>query len=169
MRVLPPDAGPPDVSQDRPTTRDGVVVPLRTGRRAAAAGRPVRMPKGPLGFPDCHDFVLADIADPALAQFKLLRALEDHGPVLIVTPIPDTNRPIADEDLREIAGAIGIPVDDAVFLLVVTVRPKPDGDGMAMSVNLRAPIVFDPASRLARQCVIPNARYRVQHPFFGWT
>lgn len=166
---MPADAGPPAASQDGPTPRDGVVVPLRPGRRAAARGRPVHMPKGPLGFPDHHDFLLADVADPVLAQFKLLRSVEEQGPVLIVTPIPETGRPIADEDLVEIADTAGIPFDEAVFLLVVTVRPKPDGEGMAMSVNLRAPIVFDPATRLARQCVSPNARYRVQHPFFGWT
>ncbi len=163
------DAGPPVAFQDGPTPHDGVVVPLRASRRAATPGRPVHMPKGPLGFPDHHDFLLLDVADPVLAQFKLLRAVEDQGLVLIVTPMPETGRPIADEDLMEIAATAGIAAGNAAFLLVVTVRPKSDGDGMTMSVNLRAPIVFDPTSRLARQCVIPNARYRVQHPFFGWS
>ena len=163
------DAGPPAASQAGPMPHESVVVPMRASRRAATPGRLVHMPKGPLGFPDHHDFLLLDVLDPVLAQFKLLRAVEDQGPVLIVTPMPETGRPIADEDLMEIAATAGIAAGTAAFLLVVTVRPKSDGDGMTMSVNLRAPIVFDPARRLARQCVIPNARYRVQHPFFGWT
>lgn len=181
---MPDGAGPPATSTEGSPTRDGVVVPLRPGHRRAAAGtlgapgalgafgklgQPVHMAKGPLGFPDHRDFVLADVPDPILAEFKLLRSVEDDGPVLIVTPLPDCVRPIADEDLAEIADAIGVPIDEALFLLVVTLRPKPDGDGMAMSVNLRAPIVFDPASGRARQCVIGNGRYRVQHPFFGWS
>jgi flagellar assembly factor FliW len=165
---MPVDTDTRAAPQDLPTLPESVVVPLRLGRRAAMAGRRVHMPKGPLGFPDHHNFALADLPDPELAQFKLLRSLEDQGLVLIVTPIPRSSDHIADEDLAEIAGTAGISVEDAQFLLVVTVRPKPDDDGMAMSINLRAPIVLDPATRLARQCVVRNSRYRVQQPFFGW-
>ena len=165
---MPVDSDTPAAPQDLATLPESVVVPLRLGRRAATAGRRVHMPKGPLGFPDHHDFALADLPDPDLAQFKLLRSLEDRGLVLIVTPIPQGSDQIAEEDLAEISGMAGIAVEDAQFLLVVTVRPKPDDDGMTMSVNLRAPIVFDPDTRLARQCVIRNSRYRVQQPFFGW-
>ncbi len=165
---MPADADTSAAPQDLPTTPESVVVPMRLGNRAATAGRRVRMPKGPLGFQDHHDFALVDLPDPELAQFKLLRSLEDQGPVLIVTPIPESGGPIADEDLAEIAGTAGIFLEDAVFLLIVTVRPKPEVDGLDMSINLRAPIVFNPATRLARQCVIRNPRYRVQQPFFGW-
>ena len=163
------DADTSAAPQDPPTRPESVVVPMRLGNRAVTAGRRVRMPKGPLGFQDHHDFALVDLPDPELAQFKLLRSLEDQGPVLIVTPIPESGGPIADEDLAEIAGTAGIFLEDAVFLLIVTVRPKPEVDGLDMSINLRAPIVFNPATRLARQCVIRNPRYRVQQPFFGWT
>ena len=165
---MPVDTDTRAAPQGLSTLPESVVVPLRLGRRAATAGRRVHMPKGPLGFPDHHNFALADLPDPELAQFKLLRSLEDRELVLIVTPIPRNSAHIADEDLAEIAGTVGISVEDAVFLLVVTVRPKPDDDGLAMSINLRAPIVLDPATRLARQCVVRNPRYRVQQPFSGW-
>jgi flagellar assembly factor FliW len=166
---MPLDADTSAAPQDLPTLPESVVVPIRLGNRAATAGRRVRMPKGPLGFQGHHDFALVDLPDPELAQFKLLRSLEDQGPVLIVTPIPESGGPIADEDLAEIAGTAGIFLEDAVFLLIVTARPKPEVDDLDLSINLRAPIVFNPATRLARQCVIRNPRYRVQQPFFGWT
>jgi flagellar assembly factor FliW len=166
---MPADADTSAAPQDLPTLPESVVVPMRLGNRAATAGRRVHVPKGPLGFQDHHDFALVDLPDPELAQFKLLRSLEDQGPVLIVTPIPESGGPIADEDRAEIAGTAGIFLEDAVFLLIVTVRPTPEVDGLDMSINLRAPIVFNPATRLARQCVIRNPRYRVQQPFFGWT
>jgi flagellar assembly factor FliW len=166
---MPLDADTSAAPQDLPTLPESVVVPIRLGNRAATAGRRVRMPNGPLGFQDHHDFALVDLPDPELAQFKLLRSLEDQGPVLIVTPIPESGGPIADEDLAEIAGTAGIFLEDAVFLLIVTARPKPEVDDLDLSINLRAPIVFNPATRLARQCVIRNPRYRVQQPFFGWT
>ena len=165
---MPADADASAATQDLPMTPNSVVVPIRLSDRASPAGRRVHMPKGPLGFRDYHDFALADLPDPELEQFKLLQSLEDQGPVLIVTPIPESGGPIADEDLAEIAGTAGISVEDAVFLLIVTVRPKPEVDGIVMSVNLRAPIVFNPATRLARQCAIRNPRYPVKQPFFGW-
>ena len=76
--------------------------------------------------------------------------------------------PIAEEDLEEIVAAAGVSAAEAIFLLIVTIRANPDGEGIVMTVNLRAPIVFDPATRLARQCVTSNQVYPVQQPFFGW-
>ena len=145
---------------------DQVAGPLRLGRRAATAGRRVHMPRGPLGFPEHHDFALADLPEPDLDQFKLLRSLEDGGPTLIVTPLPAACGLIAREDLLELAGLAGEALEEAVFLLVVRVHREAGPE--SMSVNLRAPIVFNPETRLARQCVSGNSDYRIRHPFFGW-
>ena len=40
-------------------------------------------------------------------------------------------------------------------------------DGVVTTVNLRAPIVLDPKSLVARQCVTSAAQYQVQQPLFG--
>lgn len=143
-----------------------VAEPLRLGRRGATAGRRVHMPRGPLGFPEHHDFTLANLPDPDLDQFKLLRCLDDEGPTLIVTPLPAACGLIARDDLSELAGLAGEALEEALFLLVVTLHREAGTE--AMSVNLRAPIVFNPETCLARQCVSGNSGYRIRHPFFGW-
>ena len=72
---MPVDTDTRAAPQDLSTLPESVVVPLRLGRRAATAGRRVHMPKGPLGFPDHHNFALADLPDPELVT-QLFGVLE---------------------------------------------------------------------------------------------
>jgi len=162
------ETGAVAANQELPSIPEAVVVETRFGVYSFTAEHRVHMPKGPLGFQDYHDFGLANLPNPQLAQFKMLQSLDAHDLNFIVTALPDAGGPIAREDLEEMAAAAGVPVKDAVFLLIVTIRPNPEGEGILMSVNLRAPIVFNPTSRLARQCVTSNPSYPVQQPFFGW-
>jgi flagellar assembly factor FliW len=37
-----------------------------------------------------------------------------------------------------------------------------------MTANLRAPIIFDMETRLARQHVLSNSQYQVRHPIEKW-
>ena len=151
-----------------PPLPENVIVQTRFGDYTFSADHRVYMPKGPLGFQDYHDFALANLPNPELDAFKLLQSLDDQALGFIVTALPESGGPIAEEDLEEIAAAAGVSPAEAVFLLIVTIRPNPKGEGIVMTVNLRAPIVFDPATRLARQCVTSNQIYPVQQPFFGW-
>ena len=162
------ETGAVAANQDLPSIPEAVVVETRFGVYTFTLEHRVHMPKGPLGFQDYHDFGLANLPNPQLAQFKLLQSLDAHDLSFIVTTLPDSGGPIDQADLEEMAAAAGVAVEDAVFLLIVTIRPNPEGEGILMSVNLRAPIVFNPASRLARQCVASNPSYPVQQPFFGW-
>lgn len=154
---------------DLPPLPDTVIVQTKFGDYTFTPDHRVHMPKGPLGFQDYHDFALANLPNQELESFKLLQSLDDQALGFIVTAVPETGGPIANEDLDEIAAAAGVSAAEAIFLLIVTIRPDPEGDGIVMSVNLRAPIVFNPATRLARQCVTGNQSYPVQQPFFGWT
>ena len=151
-----------------PPLPDSVIVQTRFGDYTFTADHRVYMPKGPLGFQDYHDFALANLPNPELDAFKLLQSLDAQALSFIVTALPVSGGPIAEEDLEEIAAAAGVSAAEAIFLLIVTIRANPDGEGIVMTVNLRAPIVFDPATRLARQCVTSNQVYPVQQPFFGW-
>ncbi|NIR61560.1 MAG: flagellar assembly protein FliW [Gammaproteobacteria bacterium] len=56
----------------------------------------------------------------------------------------------------------GIARARASFLLIVTIRANETGEGIGMSVNLRAPIVLDSEQRIARQHVLSNGDYPVR-------
>ncbi len=158
-------APPPSVSQP---LSDSVTVETRFGCYEFTDRNRVTMPQGPLGFQDCHNFALANLPDPRLEPFKLLQSLDDPDLSFIVTTLPADGGPVAAEDLEVLCRSAGIPLEEALFLLIVTMRPDPAGEGIIMTVNLRAPIVFSPRSRLARQCVSSNADYPLQQPFYGW-
>ena len=145
-----------------------MAVETRFGCYEFTAANRVNMPQGPLGFQDRRSFGLGNLPDEKLEPFKLLQSLDDPDLSFIVTALPAGGGPIATADLEEICRWAGIPLDEAIFLLIVTMRPGPEGKGITMTVNLRAPIVFNPRTRMARQCVSSNADYRVQQPFHGW-
>jgi flagellar assembly factor FliW len=145
-----------------------VAVETRFGVYEFEAQSRIFMPAGPLGFQECRNFGLANLPDPRLSHFKLLQSLDQPDLSFIVTALPEDGGPIANEDLEEICRSVDAPLDEAIFLLIVTIRPNPQGEGITMTVNLRAPIVFTPHSGQARQCVSSKPDYAVQQPFYGW-
>ena len=86
----------------------------------------------------------------------------------IVMPVKAADAPIGPADIEEACTAAGVTLEIACLMFVVTIRPKADGVGIDMTTNLRAPIVFDPQTRLARQHVLANSQYAVRHPIEKW-
>ena len=142
-----------------------IIVENRFGCYEFSDANSVHFPNGLLGFADCCKFGVANLPDPKLEQFKLLQSLEKADLCFIVTALPD-NGPFQEDDLDELCRTASIPRENAVFLLIVTIRQQ--GDGISMSVNERAPIVMDPHAQRARQCVLSNSEYQIQKPFYGW-
>ena len=120
------------------------------------------MPVGLLGFTDYRHFGLAEMPQPELADFRLLQSLQDEKLSFIVTPIKIDSGEVAREDLEDAALSVGIPVDSAAFVLIVTIRPMPEGSNV--TVNLRAPVVIDVNRAIARQVVMANSSYPIQQP-----
>ena len=120
------------------------------------------MPVGLLGFTDYRQFGLADLPQPELADFRLLQSLEDEKLSFIVTPIKIDGGEVAREDLEDAALSVGIAVESAAFVLIVTIRPTPQGSNV--TVNLRAPVVVDVNRAVARQVVMANSSYPIQQP-----
>jgi flagellar assembly factor FliW len=110
----------------------------------------VSFPDGLPGYEGSREFVLLDIDD--LAPLKVLHAINGSEPCfLVVDPksvMPTYRCEITGADRLRLGAA-----EDAtlVWLAIVTVR----GDG-EVAVNLRAPIVINPAGMIGRQ-VMPNA------------
>ena len=128
----------------------------------------VVMPQGLVGFSDHQLFGLANLPEPAPEDFKLLQSLGELPISFIVMPLAPDLAPIGPADVEEACTAAGVSLDKACFLFVVTIRPKADGVGIEMTTNLRAPIVFDMETRLARQHVLSNSQYAVRHPIEKW-
>lgn len=148
-----PDPSPADSQELIVQTRFG---PLGCSRQAL-----VEMTQGPLGFVQHRQFALLDLPNPRLAQFRLLQSMADPQVSFVVVPTSRESCPIAGEDLDAACVAAGVKPSDALILLIVTVRPAPAGS--TVTANLRAPIVLDVGRRTARQVVLPNPAYAIQH------
>ena len=148
---------------DENGTPKSVIIETRFGEIAFEWDKALYMPVGLLGFPDRHAFGLANLPDPGLEQFKLMQCLTDASLGFIVAPYNPQSQAIEEQDIDTAIASLAIPPADAAILLVVTVRPNPEGDGIQMSVNLQAPIVLDANRQVAWQHVMPNEKYPVQH------
>ena len=99
-----------------------VVIETRFGSLEFGPDNSLYMPVGPLGFTDFHHFGLAELPKPAAEHFKLLQCLDSHELGFIVTELAIDDGRVAQEDLEDAALSVGIPVDSARFLLIVTIR-----------------------------------------------
>jgi flagellar assembly factor FliW len=110
------------------------------------------------GFEASRRFVL--VQSPTLAPFRLVQSLEEHGPSFIaIDPHgldPEYRVSLERADLARLQASAGQPL---LWLAIVSAPT----DGPA-TVNLRAPLVINPASMRAIQVVPSTAAYRVDHP-----
>jgi flagellar assembly factor FliW len=151
--VVPPETPPSDQE---------LLVKTRFGVIAVQPEAVIDMPQGPLGFTQHRRFVLAELPNPKLEQFRLLQSLSDPEVSFVITALQPESDLIALADVEEACSATGFDVSEALVLLIVTVRQE--AGRIATSVNLRAPVVLDPNRRVARQIVLANPDYPVRHP-----
>ncbi|MGD9650167.1 MAG: flagellar assembly protein FliW [Dongiaceae bacterium] len=119
-------------------------------------------PQGLVGFPDNQEFGLTNLPNPALSEFKLLQCLSEPRLSFIVLPNPIETSTFEANDIEEACTACGFKKSDTALLFIVTIRKT--GEGIAMTINQRAPVLVDMVQRLARQYVLSNNKYAVQHP-----
>jgi len=145
-----------------------VAVETRFGTYEFTPQNTVVMPQGLVGFADQQLFGLANLPEPAPDDFKLLQSLGELPLSFIVMPMAAVDVPIGPADVEEACAVGGVSPEKACFLFVVTIRPTANGNGIDMTANLRAPIVFDPETRLARQHVLANSQYPLRQPIEKW-
>lgn len=138
-----------------------VTVETRFGSIAFDDSNSVTLPQGLIGFSEFRRFGLAPIPDPRMAQFRLLQCLDQTDLSFLVLPVPLDGSTIADEDVDEACATLGIPRHDVALFLLVTLRKE--AEGLSVSMNVRAPIVVDSTTRIARQHVLPNPDYPIRH------
>lgn len=124
----------------------------------------VTLPEGVLGYEDHREFALVAPAD--YAPFRWLLSFSDPD---VSFPLLDA-RLVAADYAPTLSGsdrrALGAVESDALEFYVLAALDTADG---RLTVNLRAPIVVHPATRLGRQVVLSDGRWTVDHPLAGTT
>jgi flagellar assembly factor FliW len=122
----------------------------------------VTLPEGLLGYEEHKEFALVTPAE--FAPFRWLLSFNDPDvafPVLEARRVvPDFSPALAASDTR----ALGAVASDALEIYVIATLDAAAG---RLTVNLRAPIVVHPVSRIARQVVLSDGRYAVDHALSG--
>jgi flagellar assembly factor FliW len=109
------------------------------------------------GFERCRHFVLIDA--PTLTPFQLVQGLDEEAPAFIAI---DPRR-VADDyemtlDAADRARLAASPDQPLLWLAVVAAAAEPP------TVNLRAPLVINPASMRGIQVIRGDSAFRVDHP-----
>lgn len=141
------------------------LVETRFGVYAFDETNTLDFPVGLLGFAGHQTFGLGNLPQPELVNYKLLQSLARPDLSFIVTPLEPDSSLVAQVDLEAACRSAGVAFAHATFLLLVTLRPGPNG--LEMTANLRAPLVLDLERRVGRQIVLQNPDYPIRHSLAG--
>jgi flagellar assembly factor FliW len=112
------------------------------------------------GFPAHRDYALVAADRDGLVFW--LQSIDPDGPRFLAVPalpyFPDY-LPVLPGPVREELG-LGGAADAAIYCLVTV----PGGEISAATANLRAPVVVNPASGLARQVVLADGGHPIRRP-----
>jgi flagellar assembly factor FliW len=116
----------------------------------------------PAGLPGFEDYMaFALIEDEYYAPFCWLQALDDpYISFLMVPPasvVPEYDLDVADEDCESLR------LDEAVEPRLYCIVTVPE-DVQALTANLKAPVVINPARRRGKQIIRTDERYSLRQP-----
>ena len=151
----------PNTTED-PGSPEGISIETRFGAFVFTPANLFLFPKGLVGFSQLRHFGLGNFPDPQLADFNLLQSIDDPELTFIVHPLPFEGGPIASSDVEECYEACNVGLAHGHLLSIVTIQPT--GDGIQLSINLRAPILLDVSRMQGRQFVLSNNDYPVRCP-----
>ena len=146
----------------QPALPDTQEIESRFGRITIHPPQAIAFPTGLLGMPNKMNFCLARFPSEKMARFSILQSVQDVATSFITLPV-DIDNPIIDrEDIEQAAHDLGVPVDDIVVLLIVSVH-RETGQ-VRLSVNARAPVLMRISQRAAVQYVFPHTKYQIRQP-----
>ena len=122
----------------------------------------ITFPAGLPGFPEASRFVLLSGETPN-ALFHWLQCIDDSELAFTLVDIyqvmPDYDPQVEQEELKDLGDLAGSPLE--VFNIAVI--PE---EISQMRVNLMAPLVINPVTRLGKQIIVSNEAYKIQHFIF---
>lgn len=120
----------------------------------------IHFPSGLVGYPASQRFFL----DQGQGGVFELRGVDESDPdFLVVAPAPffPDYAPVIDDETVERLGLLG--QDDALVLLVVTLRDRPED----ASANTLAPLVINSRTRAAAQVVLTGQPFSLRQPLLA--
>jgi len=131
------------------------------GEIEADQSRIIEIKGGILGFEEQTRFIMID--DTESTPFMWLQSLDKvETAFIVINPflvVPKYAPEISDIDGETLE--LNDP-SQAMVISIATLRRNP----FRISINLRAPVIINPAKRIARQIVLENAQWQIQH-FIG--
>lgn len=118
----------------------------------------IRFPKGILGFEELQQYVIIDHADSQ--PFRWLQSVEASDlAFVVVNPLvffPDYRVEVHANEVADIG--VNDP-HDVEILVIVTIPSQIE----QMAANLQGPLLFNTMNQTAKQLVLGNSEYTVQH------
>ncbi len=132
---------------------------LAPGSAGAVGLRLVELVDDLPGFPGQRSFVRVPTG---AAPLDWLQAVDPAGPRFLVVPPAPYAPGYAPRLPGSVPAELGMDAGtEPELLCLVTV---PDGDALRATLNLRAPLVLDPATGRGRQVVLADGGYPIRHP-----
>ena len=136
----------------------------RFGEVAYDEAKVLSFPNGILGMPNQGKFFVSPFPSDKMDKFQVLQSLVDTEVSFALVPLAVLNNLIEDADLDEVRQVLEMSKEDMLVMLIVSIQKTPSG--ARLSVNVRAPLFIDTASKTGYQIVLANSKYPVQH-FLG--
>ncbi len=138
-----------------------VIQTSRFGQVQCAVEDLINFPDGILGFAELKKFILLD--DPNDEIFAWLQSCDEPAiafPVLepeLFVEQYKVNLAKSDQD------ALGAPPREQLSYFSIVTVPE---DPTKMTANLKAPVLINRATRIARQCVLQDNNWAIREPIF---
>jgi len=133
-----------------------------TPARSEVEAKAFAFDHGLFGFPSAKRFVIADIPGGGDVIKQMIALDEPDLAFTLVDPFvffPDYAPDIPEADLQE----LGVTGPDQVVVMAIANVPAAVEEATA---NLKAPVVFSPHTRRARQVILSDDRYTTRHRLF---
>jgi|GEM_PF-109211 len=119
----------------------------------------IHFPRGIIGFPDEHAFILVRTKSNAVGW---LQSTASSGLALPVVSAHVLAPPYPDVDIERYAQAVGLGSSLEELAVVVVLNAQP---GVPATVNLVAPIIVNVATRVGAQVILDGTRFTTREMF----
>lgn len=123
----------------------------------------IQFPEGIIGFEQLKKFLLIHDAEKTDSRIVWLQSIDEPAfalPVIDPLIIKEDYNPVIEDELLNKIGEIK---ENELLVLVILKVPS---DITQMTVNLKAPVVINPNTRMGCQILAENEEYMIRYPIY---